>query len=167
MDLQEWGEPDCLAASDACLTGCGAFSEGKFFHTVFPDFILDQNLSINCLELLAIVVTVKLWGKFWKGKKIVLYTDNENSCRALNTGISRNPFMQSCLREICFIAAIEEFQIKAKAISGISNRLPDYLSRYHESSRYRDLFMSTVSKLNVELTEYTVEMDLFRFSNDW
>ena len=114
------------------------------------------------------MVTVKLWGKFRKGKKIVLYTDNENYCRALNTGISRNPFMQSCLREICFIAAIEEFQIKAnKAISGICNRLPDYLSRYHESSRYRGLFMSTVSKLNVKLTEYTVEMDLFRFSNDW
>ena len=64
MDLQEWGDPDSLVASDSCLTGCGSFLEGKYFHTVFPDFILDQKLHINCLELLAIMVTVKLWGKF-------------------------------------------------------------------------------------------------------
>ena len=129
MDLEEWGEPDILAASDSYLTGCGNFSEGKFFLTVFPDFISKQNLHINCLELLAIMVTVKLWGKYWRGKKIVLYTDNQNSCRALNSGISRNSFMQSCLREICFHAATGEFQIRAKEISGSANRIPDNLSR--------------------------------------
>ena len=47
----------------------------------------------------------------------MLYTDNQNSGRALNTGISRNPFMQSCLGEICFIAAIGEFQVRGKEIS--------------------------------------------------
>ena len=73
MDQEEWGEPDGLAASDSCLTGCGSFSEGKFFHTVLPD--LKQNLHINFLELLAIMVTVTLWGQYWRGKKIVLYTD--------------------------------------------------------------------------------------------
>lgn len=167
MDLQEWGDPDSLVASDSCLTGCGSFSEGKYVHTVFPDFILDQKLHINCLELLAIMVTVKLWGKFWKGKKIVLYTDNQNSCRALNTGSSRNPFMQSCLREICFFAAIGEFQIRAKEISGILNRIPDYLTRYHESPKYRDMFFSAVSELNVNLFEYFIKDDCFRFSNGW
>ena len=118
MDLEEWGEPDSLAESDSCLTGCGSFSEGKFFHTVFPEFISKQNLHINCLELLAILVTVELWGKYCRGKNIVLYKDNQNSCRALNSGISRNSFMKSCLREICFHTAIGEFQIRAKEISG-------------------------------------------------
>ena len=167
MDQQEWGDPDGLVASDSCLTGCGSFSEGKYFHTVFPDFILDQKLHINCLELLAIMVTVKLWGKFKKGKKLVLYTDNQNSCRALNTGSSRNPFMQSCLRENCFLAAIGEIQIRAKEISGISNRIQDYLSRYHESPKYRDMFFSAVSKLNENLFEYFIIDDYFRFSNGW
>ena len=31
MDLQEWGDPDSLVANDSCLTGCGSFSEGKYF----------------------------------------------------------------------------------------------------------------------------------------
>ena len=72
MDLEERDEPNSLAASDSCLKGCGSFSEGKCFHTVFPEFILKQNLHVNCLELLAIMVTVKLWGKYCRGKKNVL-----------------------------------------------------------------------------------------------
>ena len=39
MDLDEWSEPDQLAACDACLLGCGSFSQGRFFHAAFPDFI--------------------------------------------------------------------------------------------------------------------------------
>lgn len=62
--------------------------------------------------------------------------------------------MQSYLKEICFYAAIEEFQIRAKEISGISNRVPDLLSRYRESPKYREMFFSAVSKLNVHLSEF-------------
>ena len=167
MDLDEWSEPDQLAASDACLSGCGSFSQGKFFHAAFPDFILTQTLHINCLELLSIMVTVKIWGKYWKGKKIVLFCDNKNSCRALNTGITRNSFMQACLREIFFFASIWEFQIRGREIAGRENRIPDFLSRWEENPKYSELFYSSVADLNFELSEYLVTEDLFRFSHDW
>ena len=134
MDLQEWSEPDELAARDACLSGCGGFSQGKFFHSVFPAFILQFQLHINALELLTIMVTVKLWGRFWRGKKIVFFCDNRNSCLALNAGISRSPFMQSCLKEICFYAAIGEFQIRAKEIAGL---LTEFLTACHVGKRGR------------------------------
>lgn len=38
--------------------------------------------------------------------------------------------MQICLREICFYAATLQFEVQAKHISGETNRLPDYLSRW-------------------------------------
>ena len=63
MDLDEWSESNQLAASDACLSGCGSFSQGRFFHAACPDFILTQTLYKNCLEMLSIVVTVNIWGK--------------------------------------------------------------------------------------------------------
>ena len=69
MDLEEWDQPDQFAASDACLTSCGGFWEGKFFY-------LNQKLHINALELLTLLITVKLWGKDWKGKKMVINCDN-------------------------------------------------------------------------------------------
>ena len=165
MDLKEWSQPDQFAASDACLTSCRGFSEGKFFHTKFPDFILNQKLHINALELLTVVITVKLWGKGWKGKKIVINCDNASSVRVLNVGFIRDLFMQSCVREICFYALIFKFQFRAKEISGCENRIPDYLSRWDTDSKFKPLFNSSVKGLRLQ--EYSVDDDLFSFSHDW
>ena len=48
---QEWSLPDEMCAVDACLVGCGGTFENYFFHSSFPEFIREQNLHINCLEL--------------------------------------------------------------------------------------------------------------------
>ena len=37
-----WVAPDRLFSTDSCLSGCGGWSEGEFFHTVFPPFVLKQ-----------------------------------------------------------------------------------------------------------------------------
>ena len=152
-------------ASDACLEGCGSWFNGKFFHTTFPQFIVDMNFHINALELITIVVAVKLWGAFLKGKKLVVNTDSSVSCQVLNSGFSRDHFLQSCLREICFYAALHEFQIKANFIQGVSNRIPDWLSRWHLKPSYKSMFYESVK--NEKLEEYFVDTSLFRFSHDW
>ena len=36
-----------------------------------------------------------------------------SSCNVINKGLSRDDFHQSCLREICFVAATNEFTVKA------------------------------------------------------
>ena len=50
MDLNEWSEPIQLAASDACLSGCDSFSQGRYFHAAFPDFILTQICAYKLLR---------------------------------------------------------------------------------------------------------------------
>ena len=62
-------------------------------------------------------------------EKLLIRCDNESSSFALNSGSSRDTFSQSCLREICFFAAIHEFQMKGSFILGVQNRILDYLSR--------------------------------------
>ena len=112
------------------------------------------------------MITVKLWGKDWKGKKIVINCDNASSVRVLNVGLSHDLFMQLCLREICFYASIFEFQIRAKEIAGCGKRIPDYLSHWDTDSKFKTLFYSSVK--GSRLQEYSVDDDLFRvFSNDW
>jgi hypothetical protein len=44
--------------------------EDQFVHAIFPPFITEQNLHINCLELLTIVVSLRTWGKYMTGKRI-------------------------------------------------------------------------------------------------
>ena len=55
--------------------------------------------------------------------------DNQAVATILNTGASRNPHLQNILREVALLAAQNQFVIRAKHIAGISNRVPDWLSR--------------------------------------
>ncbi|XP_033730957.1 uncharacterized protein LOC117320473 [Pecten maximus] len=165
MSLEEWSAPDGEFSSDACLSGCGGFCKGQSFHVVFPEFIRVQDLSINCLELLTIVVSVKLWGALFRGKKIVINCDNSASVAVINSGRSRVAFMQGCLREICFHAAIHEFELRARHIEGELNRIPDHLSRWHLDPSQEGMFHELTR--GMEVTFHPIEEESFKFSHRW
>ena len=50
----------------------------------FPQFIKDMQLHINALELLTIMVMLKLWGRNWRGKRVMLSCDNYTSVLVLS-----------------------------------------------------------------------------------
>ena len=131
----------------------------------FPESIKRKNLCINSLEALTVLVSAKLWGKQWKGKKIVVHCDNEVSVSLINTGRSHTPFLQSCMRELEFVAAKCEFEIRANHIPGVQNRIPDALSRWHIGPQYREAFWRHVAGLNVR--EVFVYEGLFEFVHEW
>ena len=161
---EDWCEPDAVVSSDACLEGCGAWVEGQYFHSQFPDFIIVRSLCINSLELLAIVVACKLWGATWRGMRIRVLCDNMTSVQVLNSGASRDEFLQECLREICFLAALHEFEIRAQHIAGVDNRVADLCSRLHLSD-HKQMF----DKCNAlwGLHRQSVTPELFQFSHLW
>lgn len=130
----QWTSPDKVFLTDACLAGCGGVCDHQYFHGVFPPFISEQNLDISSLELLTIVAALKLWGAHWPGLPISVRCDNEAAVTVVNTGRSRNPFMNSCLREICYFAALHEFEVCAVHIPGVSNHFADLLSRWDSCS---------------------------------
>ena len=142
MFAQRGAVADELAASDACLTGCGGIWGDQYFHAHFPPYILALDMHINGLELLALSVCCKLWGMSWRGKYIDFNCDNLASVISLNTGRAKDIFMQKCLQEISYWAACYEFQIRAHHIAGVDNRIPDYLSRYHLGSLYKSQFLN-------------------------
>ena len=117
-------------------------SGSELFHASFPHSIADLNLHVNVLELLTSLVALKIWGGKFKGKKIVVLCDNLSSRLALNKGATRCQFMQACLREICYLSAIFEFEIRAQHIPGVSNRLPNLLSRWDLNNKFQEEFFS-------------------------
>ena len=161
----EFSNPDQLFSVDACLTGCGGWMDGRYFHCSFPEFILDQNLHINLLEMLTIVVALKLWGKHFTNLKVIIYCDNMVSVRVLNTGATRNEFLQSCLREVCWIAAVNNFELKAKHISGCDNRLPDLLSRWDLDYKFQLDFYERTKGMS--LFRDLISKELFQFEHIW
>ena len=123
MDMDEFSEPNSIISTDTCLCGCGSWFAGRYFHSDFPLFIKEQELHINALEMLTIVVALKVWGPLLRHQKMIVFCDNLSTVRILHSGFTRNEFLQACLREICYIAAIYEFQLKAKFISGVEYRI--------------------------------------------
>ena len=167
MALENWSLPDEVFATDACLSGCGGWfcERQEFFHTEFPEALVRKDLSINALELLTVVVAAKIWGRHWKGKRIVVHCDNEVSVTVMNTGRSHNAFLQSCLRELEFTAAKHEFEVRGNHIPGIENRIPDALSRWHLGESQSEHFWRYVNGLQVR--EVYVYKGMFEFMHDW
>lgn len=104
-------------------------------------------------------------GKFLRNRKIVINCDNAASRQVLNSGFDRDPFLKSCLREICFYATLHEFQLKAKFLFGTENRRPDWLSRWDLKPYYKSWFYESVKNQTVE--EYRVDNSLFRVTHTW
>ena len=106
INSTDWSSPDEYVASDACLSGCGGVCGSEGFHSEVPDFILRQSLHISALELLSIVVCLKLWCNCLSNRRIVLVCDNLASVILINTGRSRDVFLQSCLRELVLLLLV-------------------------------------------------------------
>ena len=141
ISTEKWSQPDQLIASDACLVGCGATCGREFFHSEFPAFIVAMGLHINALELLSLVVAVRLWAGNLKGKMLTILCDNEATVWVINTGKTRDLYMQCCLRELCYISATNDIQLFAKHIPGVDNRIPDMLSRWTVSDACKENFI--------------------------
>ena len=160
-----YSAPDHVFSTDACLSGCGALCTDSYFHSVFPNSILEQVLDINCLELLTVVVSIKLWGHQWCGLSIEIFCDNSTTVLAINSGSSRNSFISKCLRELWLLCARFEIMLRAKHLPGIENRLADYLSRWHlRPDYYSQQFFSS---LDYELNEVMIDPSNFDFECNW
>jgi hypothetical protein len=165
MYLENWSKPDSQLACDACLLGCGGWSGNEAFHSPFPEKIIYLQLHINALELLCIVVALKVWGHRLTGKRMLIHCDNMTSVTVLNSGRTRDSFLQACLREIAFICALCQCEVRAVHIPGEQNRIPDLLSRWDLHEKYSNEFCEVNNSM--QLTLVSVHEDMFDFSHDW
>ena len=92
--------------------------------------------------MLTLIVSRKAWGRCLSRKKIIMHCDNLSTVVVIQTSMARDPFLQSCLREIVFLQVGGEFQLRFRHIRGEDNRLPDLLSRWDLDRKYREEFFS-------------------------
>ena len=77
------------------------------------------------------------WESGWKGKRVVIYTDNRAVSYGLANGTIRGASMQ-VLRRCLLLAAEYDLDIQSEWISTMNNSLADALSRF-DYSRVTDL----------------------------
>ena len=161
-----WEEPDITFSTDSCLTGCGGICAREYFHASFPKFIQDQGLPIHKLEMLAVLVGVRLWGKNCEGQKIRIYCDNDAVVQVLNSSKTRDSFMATCLRELWFEVSKYRFQLRAIHLPGEDNRIADWLSRWDLGQCYQNSFRNFISEEPTKYFEIFTPSALFGFSDD-
>ena len=83
----------------------------------------------------------------------------------LNTGRTKCPLLQEGLREISYLTATAQCELKAFHLLSARNRLADSLSRWHLDIGYRLEFEKLTSCM--ALTECHVTDEYFEFVNDW
>ena len=62
----------------------------------------------------------------------------------INVGRSLDEFMAACARELVYLQAVYDFELRARHLTTVENRIPDLLSRWHLSRRNRECFLKEV-----------------------
>ena len=153
---------DSIIATDACLVGYGGTYQNQYFRAKFPNNMRTQNIAL--LELLAVMVALKIWGETLRGQYFWIHVDNDAVASILNSEASRDVQLQNTLREIALIAAKNQFVIKARHISGVSNRIPDWLSRWHEMGARKQFRAYTKDS---SLKQIRVSCKQLQLDNKW
>ena len=88
-----------------------------------------EHLDINKKEMLTVMAAIKHWFMDLSNLKIKIFVDNQACVELLNYGITRSEFLASCLREIQFVLAKYNIELRAQYIPSKENHLADMCSR--------------------------------------
>ena len=165
IKIMDKGQVACQAELqlDACLVGCGGFTGDEFYSEDFPPEILACSHTIAHLEMVNVVIALKTWAEQWRGQRVRVHCDNSNTCLAIQTGRSKDTYMQGCIRELFMFSARFDIELAATHRPGTQMRIADALSRARSDSEL-ELFVRGEPRLQ-GARRVRVHRDLFRIDN--
>jgi len=69
---------------------------------------------------------------------------------SLNSSRVQDPILGACLRELWFLAASHEFELRAVHFSSAANHLPDLLSYWHLNLQFQEEFHAKTASLDMQ-----------------
>ena len=121
---------------DSCNKASGVFWAGDWQYSVFSqDTPAAANLHINYKEVLGAVQAVTRWAPFWQNSSVVIHTDSTVTKAIINKGRSKNSYINTWLRRMCWLAVQYNFVVRAIHVPGVLNSIPDAISRLHERGK--------------------------------
>lgn len=129
--------PDIVIESDASRSGwgakCGDFTTGGMWS---PS---EQQLHINCLELLAGSFAIKCWTKDSIRSCVLLKMDNVSAVRYINhLGGTRSRALSDLAANFWQYCLDRQISVTAEYLPGQDNQVADFLSRhFHDLSLWK------------------------------
>jgi hypothetical protein len=148
IDPQSTIAPDMQLFTDASRFGYGGFFQGKWFAARWPDslqIVFNIDISMTFCELYPIVVAAIVWGREWRGKRILFHCDNSGTVHAINKSRSKSSPVMSLMRRLVLVAAKFNFAYSSEHVPGVYNDTADTLSRF-QMDRFRELALTAASQ---------------------
>ena len=149
-------------STDASLEGFGMVWGSRALAGIFP--LGFEDLDINKLEMVTVMAAVKHWFGELANLKVRIFVDNQVCVALLNYGITKSPFLASCLREIFFYLAENNIELRAEYIPSKQNCLADLCSRAFSSDKFYNNFNKLLAQGTLILEN--IIYDKFYFEND-
>lgn len=163
--MEQWPEPNVLLACDASLVGAGAVCGQQYTRKKFPGWLRVRTGNIAHLEAFALVASLKLWTPQLRGKRFTCLCDNQAVVAVVNTGAARDGLLQQLVREVAFVAATGQFEVRLQYIASASNTLPDLLSRWGEGEQIHSRFAACIAGQSMQ--RICMPASLFDFIPNW
>ena len=123
-------------------------------------------MPIHKLEMLAVLIGVRIWGRSLQGLRLQIYCDNAAAVDVINSSRTRDPFLASCLRELWLEVSTYSFELRAVHLPGEENRVADWLSRWELHQKYQDQFYQFISADLDRYIDIPIAPEMFDFSRD-
>ena len=156
----------CSVLGDATLQGGGGWNEREeeYFSRKFPLHMRSHHIYIHLKEFMVAIISTKLWGHLWEGKRVAIYCDNEAVVKTMVYQKPKDLQLQKYLREMLYLVCKFHFQPVFLRISTEENDIADFISRSHESEAIEAKFKA---KGLHNMKEVTVSDEDFEFVADW
>ena len=139
-------------STDASLEGFGMVWGDRAIAGLFP--LEFEDLDINKKEMLTVMAAVKQWFRELANLRVRIFVDNQVCVALLNYGITRSPFLATCLREIQYYLAKHNIEIKAQYVPSKENCLADLCSRAFSTESYFKNFNELISRGTIKLKTF-------------
>ena len=116
---------------DACLQRVGGVWKNLVYSAVIPQGLgRKSDLNITHYEMVNIVVVLRLWGQEWRGRSVIIKTDNMAVVNICKSGYTRDMELAVYIRNIWLITASLDIRLVVEHIRGKQNVTADLLSRW-------------------------------------
>ena len=143
--------------TDSARSGMGAWCEDRWWAVHWPPGFVDSAApSMTYLELIPLLVACLVWGGAWRGRRILVRSDNMGVVGCVARGWSGDPRIMALVRHLLFAAARQGFTIHVRHVTTQDNGAADALSRgdLQRFRRLRPAARSTPDPLPVGLQRY-------------
>ena len=143
--------------------GMGGYCNQEYFAQRWEyDFVVKFKPSIQYLELYAIASAVLLWVKNFKNKRIIIFTDNQNVKRMVNSNTSSCRNCMVLIRLIVLECLIWNVRLYAEYVPTKENEIADALSRFQQKR-----FLKLTKEKGDHKSRLCIPQELWPMSNLW